>query len=135
MTDTQTIVAAVSNVDQKSGAAIGASPDQPVANTGVTAVDGSFTAAGSGSNSSTTAGRSFSKRWKGFSRRSPADYQLVFSGTGTGPDDRDASIQGTAYLTYSLVSNSTYDVDDCLNKCDQVDTCGKSHTFITNEIS
>ena len=28
-------------------------------------------------------------------------------------------------LIETLVSNATYDVDDCLNKCDQVETCGK----------
>ena len=50
--------------------------------------------------------KNFSKR---SARRSP-DYELVFSGTGTGSDDCDAAIEGTAYL--SLVSNATqvYDV-------------------------
>ncbi|KAF8798617.1 hypothetical protein BYT27DRAFT_7228349 [Phlegmacium glaucopus] len=120
-TDTDTIVATVNNVDQKSGATADAPPDQPVPDTSVTAVDGSLTAAGSGGDGSSR--RSVSKRSTGFSRRSVADYDLVFSGTGTGPDDRDAAIEGTAYLTYSLVSNATYDVDDCLNNCDQTETC------------
>ena len=40
---------------------------------------------------------------------------------GRGFDNRDAVIEGTAHLTYSLVSNATYDVDNCLNNCDQVD--------------
>ncbi|TFK22704.1 hypothetical protein FA15DRAFT_747670 [Coprinopsis marcescibilis] len=31
----------------------------------------------------------------------------VFAGTGTGASDRDASVQGTAYLTFTLVPNST----------------------------
>lgn len=124
-TDTQAIAATVNNVNQKSGASAATPPDRPVANTAVTAVDGSLTTAGSASHSSTTS-RSFSKRSNGFSGRSSDDYELVFSGTGTGPNDRDASIEGTAYLTYSLVSNATYNVDDCLDKCDQVDTCGKS---------
>lgn len=122
MTDTESIVATANNVDQKSGAAVDTPPNQPVANTTLTAVDGSLTTAGSdGDNSSR---RSFSKR----STRRSSDYELVFSGTGTGPDDRDAAIEGTAYL--SLVSNATYDVDDCLNKCDQVETCGKSVPYI-----
>ena len=127
VTDNKSIVATASDVDQKSGAAVDTPPNQPVANTTLTAVDGSLTTAGSGGDSPSR--RSFSKR----STRRSSDYELVFSGTGTGPHDRDAAIEGTAYLTYSLVSNATYDVDDCLSKCDQVDTCGKSHIFTTIE--
>ena len=123
MTDTESIVATAKNVDQKSGAAVDTPPNQPVADTTVTAVDGSLTTAGSSGDSSSR--RSFSKR---STRRSP-NYELVFSGTGTDPDDRDAAIEGTAYLTYSLVSNATYDVEDCLAKCDEVETCGKLHIF------
>ncbi|KXN92682.1 hypothetical protein AN958_00352 [Leucoagaricus sp. SymC.cos] len=40
-----------------------------------------------------------------------------------GPTDRDGSIEGTAYLTYTVVSNLTYSVDDCLRFCDRVDGC------------
>lgn len=123
MTDTENIVSTVYNVDQKSGADVDTPPNQPVADTALTAVDGSLTTAGSGGDGSSR--RSFSER----STRRSSDYELVFPGTGTGPNDRDASIEGTAYLTYSLVSNATYDVDDCFYKCDQVDTCGKSHIF------
>ena len=120
MTDTEIIVATAKNVDQKSGAAVDTPPNQPVANTTLTAVDGSLTTAGSDGDSPSR--RSFSER---LTRRS-SDYELVFSGTGTGPNDRDAAIEGTAYLTYSLVSNATYDVEACLSKCDQIETCGKS---------
>ena len=120
MTDTESIVATAKNIDQKSGAAADTLPNQPVANTTVTAVDGSLTTPDSGGDNLSR--RYFSKR----STRRSSDYELVFPGTGTGPDDRDAAIEGTAYLTYSLVSNATYDVDDCLNKCDQVETCGKT---------
>ena len=134
-TDTQTIVTTVSNVNQKSGATADTPPNQPVADTTITAVDGLLTAAGSGTEKSTTSRRSFSKPSNGFSRRSPNDYELVFSGAGAGPNDRDASIEGTAYLTYSLVSNATYNVDDCLDHCDQIDTCGKLRMFITNDVS
>ena len=122
VTDTDNIVSTVYQVDQKSGADVAnIPPDPPVPNTAVTAIDGSLTTAGSDGNS--TSRRSFSE----LSTRQPSDYELVFSGTGTGPDDRDAAIEGTAYLTYSLVSNATYDVDDCSNKCDQVESCGKPH--------
>jgi hypothetical protein len=124
VTDTESIVSTVYNVNQKSGADANTLPNQPVTKTTLTAVDGSITTAGSGSDSPSR--RSFSERLK---RRS-SSYELVFSGTGTGPNDRDAAIEGTAYLTYILVSNSTYNVNDCLKKCDQVGTCGKSHSYI-----
>ena len=130
-TDSSVIAATANNVDQKSSAVGDAPPDQPVNATTVTAVDGDITAAGT---NSTTRRRSFLPRSKGLTRRDPSDYTLVFSGTGTDPSDRDASIEGTAYLTYTLVSNATYDVDDCLSACDQVETCGKYQlsSFISN---
>lgn len=129
MTDTDIIVATANNVDQKSGAAVDSLPNQPVAITTLTAIDGSLITAGSVGNSSSR--RSFAER---STRRSSSDYELIFSGTGTGPYDRDAAIEGTAYLTYTLVPNATYNVDDCLNKCDQVETCGKNIIlFTTNE--
>jgi len=56
-------------------------------------------------------------------RRLLPGYEVVFEGTGTGPDDRDASIQGTAYLTYTVVPNNTYNVDACLEFCNQVSGC------------
>ncbi|KAF8154947.1 hypothetical protein B0H34DRAFT_676632 [Crassisporium funariophilum] len=118
-TDASTIVSTIGIVEQKSGPPVDAAPNQPIADTVVTAVDGQLTAAGS---NSTTTRRALTRK-AGSSRRSSDDYELVFSGTGTGPKDRDASIQGTAYLTYSLVSNATYDVDDCLAFCDRVETC------------
>ncbi|TFK20799.1 hypothetical protein FA15DRAFT_759121 [Coprinopsis marcescibilis] len=55
--------------------------------------------------------------------RGVEDYIQVFDGTGTGPDDRDASIHGTAYLTYSLVNNATYNVEACLDYCSSVKGC------------
>ena len=123
-TDTSTILSTAKLVDQKTTTTGDTPPNQPVANTAVTAVDGKIIAAGT---DSTATRRTFLKRHsEGFAKRSPSDYELVFSGTGTGPNDRDASIQGTAYLTYSLVSNATYNVNDCLALCDQVESCGKS---------
>lgn len=121
-TDTSTIASTVNVVDQKTSTTGDIPPNQPVADTAVTAVDGQVTAAGT---NSTASRRSFVTRSEGFAKRSPSDYELVFSGTGTTPNDRDASIEGTAYLTYTLVSNATYDVDDCLAQCDRVETCGK----------
>jgi hypothetical protein len=121
-TDTSSIVSTANVVDQKSGATNDVPPDQPVAATVVTAVNGTVTAAGT---NSTASRRSFLAPSQGFSKRDPGDYTLVFPGTGTDPSDRDAAIQGTAYLTYTLVPNATYDVTDCLANCDAVETCGK----------
>ncbi|KAF8654305.1 hypothetical protein AX16_003533 [Volvariella volvacea WC 439] len=63
---------------------------------------------------------------KGGNRRTARQvpgYHTVFEGTGTGEGDRDAAIQGTAYLTYTVVSNATYNVDACLAHCSQVPGC------------
>jgi hypothetical protein len=118
-TDTDTIVSTAKIVDQKGGAT--GDPDQPIPSTAVTAVDGQLTPDGTSGSTSTSRRRS-----TGISRRAPSDYELVFSGTGTGPNDRDASIEGTAYLTFTLVDNSTYNVDACLAFCDSVQYCGSS---------
>ncbi|KAG5633578.1 hypothetical protein DXG03_006957 [Asterophora parasitica] len=59
-------------------------------------------------------------------KRAVPGYTQVFDGTGTGEDDRDASINAdpTSYLTYTVLNNATYDVDGCLNFCNSVDGCG-----------
>ncbi|KIM37622.1 hypothetical protein M413DRAFT_20272 [Hebeloma cylindrosporum] len=114
-TDIDTIVSTANIVDQKAGAT--GDPDQPIPETAITAVDGQITAAGTNNTSSSR------RRSTGFSRRGASNYEVVFSGTGTGPDDRDGSIQGTAYLTFTLVPNSTYNVDACLAFCDSVELC------------
>jgi len=116
-TDIDTIVSTAEVIDQKAGAT--GDPDQPIPETAVTAVDGQIAAAG------TSNGTTDSRR-RSIYRRDPSDYELVFSGTGTGPNDRDGSIQGTAYLTFTLVPNSTYNVDACLAFCDSVQLCGLS---------
>jgi hypothetical protein len=116
-TDTDTIVSTANIVDQKSGAT--GDPDQPIPETTITAVDGQLTAAGTSNSTSSSRRRSTE-----FFRRDASDYELVFSGTGTGPNDRDGSIEGTAYLTFTLVPNSTYNVDACLAFCDSVELCG-----------
>ena len=60
----------------------------------------------------------------GMKKRDDSSYEQVFAGTGTNLTARDGAIEGTAYLTYTLVSNATYDVDDCLAFCDRVQGCG-----------
>lgn len=122
-TDTGTIVSTVSVVSQKSGPTDDTPPNQPVPATVVTAVDGQLTEAGSGE---TRRGITMRSTPRKLAKRITNGYELVFSGTGTNPGDRDGSIQGTAYLTYKLLSNATYDVDDCLEFCNSVNGCGTS---------
>ncbi|RDB25513.1 hypothetical protein Hypma_006474 [Hypsizygus marmoreus] len=121
-------------VNQKRGVADGALPEHAVADTIVTALDGKLSnivitvgrSAWSRRDSKDKLSRSNHKRLTGHGRvmkRTNSGYQEVFSGTGTGLKDRDASIEGTAYLTYSLVSNSTYNVDACLAFCDRTPGC------------
>ncbi|KIJ50323.1 hypothetical protein M422DRAFT_245576 [Sphaerobolus stellatus SS14] len=117
VTDAGTIAQTVDIVDQKAGVPVDAAPNLPVAETVVTAVDGQLTSAGTSSKRS-LASRSFATR-----KRAPSDYEQIFNGTGTDPSDRDASIEGTAYLTYTVVPNSTYNIDACLDFCDRVDGC------------
>ncbi|KAE9398947.1 hypothetical protein BT96DRAFT_976123 [Gymnopus androsaceus JB14] len=116
-TDTSNIVSTVQQVDQKAGAAPDAPPAQPAVNTTITAVDGDLV------NQTVPTNTTSSRRGLYEIARRNDNYEQVFSGTGTGPDDRDAAIEGTAYLTYTVVSNATYDVDDCLDYCDSVEGC------------
>ncbi|KAG5353927.1 hypothetical protein E4T56_gene13229 [Termitomyces sp. T112] len=116
-TDARMIADTAGVVDQKSGVGLSVPPNQPVANTSVTAVDGQVLANGT----STTAGSMSSRAVERVGKR--GGYSQVFAGTGMRNTDRDASVDGTAYLTYTLVSNATYDVDACFAFCDRVPGC------------
>lgn len=94
--------------------------------TAVTAVDGELLPPVS----STTSRRAFVPG--ALDRRSPDKYTLVFNGTGTDPDDRDASIRGTGYLTFTTVDNSTYNIDACLSFCNSISTCGRLLLTVTS---
>ena len=126
-TDSSTIADTASTVDQKTGPAPDEAPDQP-ANTTITAMDGQLVD-NIPVNTTTTTSSGDSRRRRNIPGRlarrgEEANYRQVFDGTGTDPDDRDGSIQGSAYLTYTLINNSTYDVDSCLSACDSVVGCG-----------
>ncbi|KAF9467605.1 hypothetical protein BDZ94DRAFT_969039 [Collybia nuda] len=117
-TDSQKIISTVKLVDQKRGANDRSPPGLPAPKTFTTAVDGKLTPS------------NFSSNWESSSdsnstlfKRAHSTYDQVFAGTGTGPNDRDGSIMGTAYLTYTVVSNATYNVDACLDFCDRVPGC------------
>ncbi|KAJ4487605.1 hypothetical protein J3R30DRAFT_3654104 [Lentinula aciculospora] len=119
-TDASSIDSTAHQVNQKAGAPPDAPPNQPVSNTTLTALDGDLVNA---TIPVSRRGLSDSASQSHLMRRNNSNYELVFWGTGTGPDDRDASIEGTAYLTYTVVSNATYDIDDCLAQCDSVSGC------------
>ncbi|KAF9000110.1 hypothetical protein BDQ17DRAFT_1360120 [Cyathus striatus] len=123
-TDTDSIVNTAAIVDQKAGANDDTPPNQPVPPTVVTAVDGQLTAAGT-ANATTRRDLIFERGPAPHRpvKRTVAGFEQVFAGTGTGPNDRDASIEGTAYLTYTVVPNATYNIDACLNFCVGVDGC------------
>lgn len=121
-TDATTIANAAMIVDQKATA--DGLPDQPVSNTKVTAVDGEIISSSLPASSETVAS-SVRRRHSPPSRRNTSSYMKIFDGTGTGPNDRDGSIEGTAYLTFTVVNNATYNVDACLAFCDSVEECGE----------
>jgi hypothetical protein len=123
-TDESAITDTISAVEQKVSTPPDAEPDHSSADTVVSAVDGELTGVDLVNVTTITndgsASDSVSKR-----AVSRGDFHEVFAGTGTGESDRDCAIEGTAYLTYKLVSNATYGVDDCLDYCAGVDGCGK----------
>ncbi|TFK65076.1 hypothetical protein BDN72DRAFT_881158 [Pluteus cervinus] len=130
-TDSDTIATTVQQVDQKTGPTDNAAPSNDVPPTVVTAVDGDVTEAGQSgdallnvlhdpdANSDLNTGSTVSRRDISLKKR--ADYEQAFTGTGTGPSDRDGSIQGTAYLTFTRLD--TYDVGACKTFCDGIEAC------------
>ncbi|KAJ7578264.1 hypothetical protein C8J56DRAFT_835951 [Mycena floridula] len=115
VTDTTTIDNTVAIVNQKSGPT--GAPNQPVPPVFATAIDGKLT-------HQAVTRRDVLERTSGPSdKRSIANYTLIFSGTGVSPNDRDGSIEGTAFLTFTTVNNSTYNVEACLDFCDGIEQC------------
>ncbi|KAK7039886.1 hypothetical protein R3P38DRAFT_2770017 [Favolaschia claudopus] len=121
-TDSSLIAATVGQVNQKSGAPFDEAPDADIPPTGVTAVDGVLT---SESVSELTGKRSLHRRrpHHNFGRfhRRQSGFEEIFAGLAA--DQHDAAVEGTAYLTYTLVPNSTYNVDACLAWAATVDGC------------
>jgi hypothetical protein len=126
LTDADTIASTVQVVDQKGGAAGEVVPNLPPPPVTLTALDGSLV-------NVTVDSLSTSQTETPPTKRSAADYNKVFDGTGTGPNDRDGSIEGTAYLTYTLVDNSTYNIGACLDFCDRVEQCGKQFSSLISD--
>ncbi|KAJ7792031.1 hypothetical protein B0H14DRAFT_3890257 [Mycena olivaceomarginata] len=118
---------ALGQVDQKIAPPVDAPPNAAVAPTLVTAVDGTVTnstIAETVTNSTGADASSASRRRRlgdGVAKRETGKFEKVFDGLPA--DQHDASIQGTAYLTYTVVNNATYNVQGCLDWCSTVKGC------------
>jgi hypothetical protein len=119
-TDVQNIASTVLAVHQKGGANDNTPPNQPVPETTVTAVDGHVLTNQTTVSSAPSTLGSF-QNTSTVTKRTDSGYEQVFAGSVSGTD---GSIQGTAYLTYTVLPNSTYNVDGCLAFCDSVAQCG-----------
>ncbi|KAF7333733.1 hypothetical protein MVEN_02329700 [Mycena venus] len=112
------IVQTANQVDQKAGAPFDAPPNLDVPPTMVTALDGKITNTSIPDIPAANATRRgaverFRKRQSGF--------ENIFHGLPA--NQHDASIQGTAYLTYTVVDNATYNVQACTDWCTTVQGC------------
>ncbi|KAJ7673805.1 hypothetical protein DFH06DRAFT_1467248 [Mycena polygramma] len=114
MPDNALIAQTANQVDQKGGAAFDAPPDIAVPPTAVTAVDGTLT-------NDTVADASTSGTAKRREIKRQSEFEKVFDALPAG--QHDASIEGTAYLTYTLVNNATYNIAACTDWCATVDGC------------
>ncbi|KAF8216587.1 hypothetical protein K438DRAFT_1953502 [Mycena galopus ATCC 62051] len=115
LTDTASILDTASAVNQNQGAPTDDTPPGlPKAPPMVTALDGQIGLSNipnSNSNSDST----------GAGRRDVSDYEQVFAGTA----GNDAPVVGTAYFTYILVTNSSYEDGkaQCLATCTNTKGC------------
>ncbi|KAJ7721889.1 hypothetical protein B0H16DRAFT_362083 [Mycena metata] len=115
MTDNLLIVKTASEVDQKSGPSVDAPPNASIPPTSVTAVDGTLT------NTTVADAGSSRRRDAGWLSMRASGFEKLFDGLPIG--QHDASIEGTAYLTYTVVNNATYNVQACLDWCAGIDGC------------
>ncbi|KAJ7069448.1 hypothetical protein C8F01DRAFT_514267 [Mycena amicta] len=122
-TDSDSIAQTAGQVDQKSSPPVDALPSSDVPPTTVTALDGALVnatvadVAGSTTDNTPSPRRSIGRLGKRTST-----FTKIFDGLPAG--QHDASIEGTAYLTYTVVDNSTYNVQACLDWCNtKVDGC------------
>lgn len=114
--DNALIVQTAFQVDQKSGPSVDAPPNASIPPTTVTAVDGTLT------NTTVADAGPFRLRDAGRLGKRDSGFEKLFDGLAVG--QHDASIEGTAYLTYTVVNNATYNVQACLDWCAGIDECG-----------
>jgi hypothetical protein len=134
--DNAAIVDTASQVDQKTAPPADTPPNAAVAPTVVTAVDGTVTNTTVADVASTSSRRrrhhQIARKFgrdpgDSFGKREAGKFEKVFDGLPA--DQHDASIQGTAYLTYTVVNNATYNVQGCLDWCANVKGCGTHFIF------
>ncbi|KAF8625148.1 hypothetical protein AX17_006926 [Amanita inopinata Kibby_2008] len=124
ITNIDQIITTARRVRQKAGATgSNAPPDEPAQAVAVTAMDGTLGASAVPGNGSTPTALEMREDDIAAEGQILPGFTQVFAGTGTGPRDRDASIEGTAFLTYTVVPNSTYNVNACLAFCNRVPGC------------
>ncbi|KAF7304180.1 hypothetical protein MIND_00650100 [Mycena indigotica] len=114
------IAQTVPKVHQKSGPSAAAVPNAQgiVPPTVVTAMDGKVM----NPNTTVAAVAGSTIDAAGIAKRDATkDFTKLFDGLPA--DQHDGAIEGTAYLTYTLVPNSTYNVAACLAWCETVDGC------------
>ncbi|KAJ7364657.1 hypothetical protein DFH08DRAFT_950223 [Mycena albidolilacea] len=127
--DNAVIVDTANQVDQKTAPPVDTPPNAAVAPTLVTAVDGTITNTTVADVASTSRRRRHHQIARKFGRdpgdglakRQAGKFEKVFDGLAAG--QHDASIQGTAYLTYTVVNNATYNVQGCLDWCSTIKGC------------
>ncbi|KAF7360876.1 hypothetical protein MSAN_01117200 [Mycena sanguinolenta] len=115
-TPDNTLIAQTANqVDQKSGVPLNAPPNLDVPPTMVTAVDGKLT------NTTIPALSALSSEDRRDIQLRQSGYQNIFQGLP--PNQHDAAIEGTAYLTYTVVNNATYNIQACTDWCNTIEGC------------
>ncbi|KAJ7617876.1 hypothetical protein FB45DRAFT_1034111 [Roridomyces roridus] len=113
--DNDAIADTAGQVNQKSSVPVTAVPSDNVPATTVTALDGDLV------NATVASVVDSSSRRRKRQSSQPGEYVEIFYPLA--PGVHDASIEGTAYLTYTVVNNATYNIKDCLAFCDKVDGC------------
>ncbi|KAF7334503.1 hypothetical protein MVEN_02279800 [Mycena venus] len=116
--DNDLIAQTANQVDQKSAPPVDAPPNADVPPTSVTAIDGTVT---NSTIDGVSASNSTRRRDVGRLGKRQSGFEKIFDGLPA--DQHDASIQGTAYLTYTVVNNATYNVQACLDWCADIDEC------------
>ncbi|KAJ7227727.1 hypothetical protein B0H12DRAFT_238906 [Mycena haematopus] len=122
--DNDLIAQTVGQVNQKTAAPIDTPPDADVPPTSVTAIDGTVTNA---TIADVSAANSTRRRDTGRLGKRQSGFKKLFDGLAVG--QHDASIEGTAYLTYTVVDNSTYNVQACLDWCTTIEGCVFANLF------
>jgi hypothetical protein len=117
--DNNLIAQTASQVDQKTAPPVDVPPNADIPPTSVTAIDGTVT---NTTIAAVSAANSTRRRDVGRLGKRQSGFEKIFDGLPAG--QHDASIQGTAYLTYTVVNNATYNVQACLDWCAGIDECG-----------